>query len=114
MIGAENEPWKNQNIVFPAWSCSSASSLAPPDSVSEPWRRMPTGDPPNGGDPPFEEPPPREGDVTSDDWCERADGGRATAADFGARGSSAMMTVSRCCGLEVSVGVVEGSQSLYL
>ena len=36
MIGAENEPWKNQNIVFPAWSCSSASSLAPPDSVSEP------------------------------------------------------------------------------
>ena len=70
-----------------------------------------TGDPPNGGDPPFEE-PPREGDVTSDDWCERADGGRATAADFGARGSSAMMTVSRCCGFEVSVGVVEGSQSL--
>ena len=74
---------------------------------------MPTGDPPSGGDPPFEE-PPLEGDVTSDDWWERADGGRATAADFGARGSSAMMTVSRCCGFEVSVGVVEGSQSLYL
>ena len=110
MIGAENEPWKNQNIVFPAWSCSSASSLAPPDRVSEP-ARMPTGDPPSGGDPPFEE-PPREGEVTSDDWWERADGGRATAADFGARGSSAMMTVSRCCGFDVSVGVVEGSQSL--